>query len=189
MSGIAMSTIDASTVASSVANVVFDSATHLYPSRSTGNLCSLPDYNVDLVTNRLELAVPATELRLVLGQLIRRLRSEYSFPIAQTSVLSRLDRDGPQTTSALASAERVRPQSMAQTISELESDGLVARRPDPGDKRQILIEITPGGCDKLTELRDAREGWLAGAIDSELNAREQRLLLEVIPLLRRLADR
>ena len=39
---------------------------------------------------------------------------------------------GPQTTSALAAAERVRPQSMAQTIAELEAAGLVARRPRPG---------------------------------------------------------
>ena len=38
------------------------------------------------------------------------------------------------------SAERVRPQSMAQTIAELEADGLVDRTPDPNDRRQILIE-------------------------------------------------
>jgi len=44
----------------------------------------------------------ASELRLVLGQLVRRLRAEYSFPVAQASVLSRLDREGAQTASALA---------------------------------------------------------------------------------------
>src|ERR1700758_1515441 len=87
----------------------------------------------------------ASELRLVLGQLVRRLRAEYSFPVAQASVLSRLDREGPQTTSALAVAERVRPQSMAQTLAELESDELIARRPDPADGRRILIELTTRG--------------------------------------------
>ena len=73
----------------------------------------------------------ASELRLVLGQLVRRLRAEYAFPVAQASVLSRLDREGPQTASALATAERVRPQSMAQTLAELETAGLIERRPDP----------------------------------------------------------
>jgi hypothetical protein len=59
----------------------------------------------------------ASELRIVIGQLVRRLRAEHRFPISHASVLARLDREGPRTTSALAAAERVRPQSMAQTLS------------------------------------------------------------------------
>jgi DNA-binding MarR family transcriptional regulator len=130
----------------------------------------------------------ASELRIVLGQLVRRLRSEYSFPIAQASVLSRLDRDGAQTTSALAAAERVRPQSMAQTLLELESDALISRHPDHSDRRQILIELTERGRDRLREDRRRREGWLAEAIATNLSAGEQRTLIEALPLLRRLAQ-
>ena len=92
----------------------------------------------------------ASELRLVLGQLVRRLRAEYSFPVAQASVLSRLDREGPQTASALAAAEHVRPQSMAQTLAELETAGLIERRPDPGDGRRSQIELTAEGRDAGT---------------------------------------
>jgi DNA-binding MarR family transcriptional regulator len=135
-----------------------------------------------------DLAASAAELRLVLGQLVRRVRSESAFPIAQASVISRLDREGAQTTSALAAAERVRPQSMAQTLSDLESDGLVSRRPDPGDRRQVLIELTDEGRRKLRELRGARESWLADAMERELSPEERWLLLKVVPLLRRLAD-
>ena len=130
----------------------------------------------------------ASELRLVLGQLVRRLRAEYAVPLAHASVLSRLDRDGSQTTSALAAAERVRPQSMAQTVAELEADGLVSRRPDPADKRQVLIELTEGGAGRLRELRRTREDWLSEAIAAELTAEEQRTLLAAIPLLRRLSS-
>ena len=129
----------------------------------------------------------ASELRIVLGQLVRRLRSEYSFPIAQASVLSRLDRDGTQTTSALAAAERVRPQSMAQTLLELEGDRLISRHPDQSDRRQILIELTERGRDRLREDRRRREGWLAEAI-ATLSADEQRTLIDALPLLRRLAQ-
>jgi len=128
------------------------------------------------------------ELRIVLGQLVRRLRSEYSFPIAQASVLSRLYRDGAQTTSALAAAERIRPQSMAQTLLELEADGLISRHPDRRDRRQILIELTDRGRDRLREDRRRREGWLAEAIASTLSADEQRTLIDALPLLRRLAQ-
>ena len=119
---------------------------------------------------------------------MRRLRSEYSFPIGQASVLSRLDREGPKTASALAAAERVRPQSMAQTLGELQGDGLVSRRPDPGDRRQVLVELTTKGRARLNEDRRRREGWLAETLARELSPEEQRLLLAALPLLQRLAQ-
>lgn len=129
----------------------------------------------------------ASELRLVLGQLVRRLRAEYSFPVAQASVLSRLDREGPQTTSTLAAAERVRPQSMAQTVAELETAGLIARSPDPRDRRRVHIELTARGRERVLEERGRREGWLAAAIAAELSPEEQRTLLAAVPLLQRLS--
>jgi DNA-binding MarR family transcriptional regulator len=135
-----------------------------------------------------EIASSASELRIVLGQLVRRLRGEYAFPIAQASVLARLDREGLQTTSALAAAERVRPQSMAQTLGELETDGLIARRQDPSDRRQVLIELTARGRERLGEDRRRREGWLAAAIAAELTPAEQETLIEAVTLLRRLAQ-
>jgi DNA-binding MarR family transcriptional regulator len=135
-----------------------------------------------------QIAAAASDLRLVLGQLVRRLRREYTFPVAQATVLSRLDHEGAQTTSALAAAERVRPQSMAQTIAELAAEELVARRPDPADGRQILIELTGEGRDRLHEERRRREGWLAEAIAAELTPEEQQVLIAAVPLLRRLSE-
>ena len=129
----------------------------------------------------------ASELRLVLGQLVRRLRAEYSFPVAQASVLSRLDRDGAQTASELAAAERVKPQSMAQTLAELEAAGLIVRRPDPADGRRSQIELTEVGRERVLEGRGRREDWLAAAIAAELSAEEQRALLAAVPLLQRLS--
>jgi DNA-binding MarR family transcriptional regulator len=129
----------------------------------------------------------AHELRIVLGQLVRRLRAEYSFPVAQASVLSRLDREGAQTASGLAAAERVRPQSMAQTLAELESARLIERRADLGDRRRIRIELTEQGRARVVEERGKREGWLAAAIAAELSPDEQQTLLAAVPLLRRLS--
>jgi DNA-binding MarR family transcriptional regulator len=129
----------------------------------------------------------AGELRLVLGQLVRRLRAERGFPLAHAAVLARLDRDGAQTTSALAAAEHVRPQSMAQTLSELGADGLVERRPDPADGRQVLIELTDAGRARLDDDRRRRDTWLARAL-GELAEDERRILIQAVPLLRRLAE-
>lgn len=129
----------------------------------------------------------ASELRLVLGQLVRRLRAEYSFPVAQASVLSRLDREGAQTASALASAEHVRPQSMAQTLTELETAGLIERRPDLVDRRRSQVELTEEGRARVLEGRGRREDWLAAAISAELSPEEQRALLAAVPLLQRLS--
>jgi DNA-binding MarR family transcriptional regulator len=130
----------------------------------------------------------ASELRLVLGQLVRRLRAEYSFPVAQASVLSRLDREGAQTTSGLAAAERMRPQSMAQTLAELEAAGLIERHPDSADRRRVLIELTTLGRERVLEARGRREDWLAAAIADELEPEEQHTLLAAVPLLRRLSQ-
>ena len=133
-------------------------------------------------------ALVASELREVLGGLVRRLRAEHRFPLSQGAVLGRLDRQGPQGVSDLAKAERIRPQSMAQTVSELEAEGLVERNPDPLDRRRALVRLTAQGRAALYADRRAREGWLAQAIERDLSAGEQAVLSDAVQLLRRLAS-
>lgn len=130
----------------------------------------------------------ATELRAVLGQLIRRLRTEGARPTSQLAVLGRIDRGGAQTTSGLAAAEHMRPQSMAEIVAELQAEGLVDRNPDPGDRRSLLVELTSEGRDFIRRERRRREDWLSQAIAEELTPREQALLADAVDLLRRLAE-
>jgi DNA-binding MarR family transcriptional regulator len=129
----------------------------------------------------------ASELRVVLGQLVRRLRVEHRFPLLQGAVLGRLDREGPLSIGDLATAEKVRPQSMAQTIAELEEGGLVRRRPDPEDRRRVLVEPTEQGLAALEEDRRNRVGWLVAAIE-RLPAEDQDVLARATGILRRLAE-
>jgi DNA-binding MarR family transcriptional regulator len=119
---------------------------------------------------------------------MRRLRAEHRFSLSHGAVLGRLDREGPRSVSELATAERIRPQSMAQTVGELEAEGLVTRRPDPQDRRRAVVELTDAGRVVLTADRRQREGWLAQAIDEGLTEDEQRVLSEAVRLLRQLAD-
>ncbi len=129
----------------------------------------------------------ASELRMVLGHLVRRLRAERRFSLSQAAVLGRLDREGMRSIGDLALAERVRPQSMTQTISDLEGDGLIERHADPSDGRRSLVELTEQGHLTLEADRRQREGWLARAIAEDLSEEEQRVLIQALGLLRRLS--
>jgi DNA-binding MarR family transcriptional regulator len=133
-------------------------------------------------------ALVASDLRVVLGRLVRRLRAEHRFPLSHGMALGRIDREGVQSVSDLAHAEGVRPQSMAQTVNDLEADGLIGRRPDPDDRRRALVELTEAGRLALAADRRRREGWLADAIANQMSVEEQQLLERSVGLLRRLAD-
>jgi DNA-binding MarR family transcriptional regulator len=129
------------------------------------------------------------ELRETLGRLVRRLRQEPSpIPAGQLIVLMRLEREGPASTSDLAAAERMRPQSMAQTVRDLEDAGLITRRPDPSDGRRALLELTKAGLDALAAVSARRDSFLSRGIQHELTAAERRTLSDAVALLRRLAD-
>jgi DNA-binding MarR family transcriptional regulator len=131
----------------------------------------------------------ASDLRVVLGQLVRRLRSERrDLSLIKASVLGRLDRSGPTTTSALAAAERVRPQSMATIVAALTDSGLVTRRDDPGDGRSTLIDLTPQGLDVILADRARKDDWLAQAMDKDLTAEERAVVARATELLGRLTD-
>jgi DNA-binding MarR family transcriptional regulator len=133
-------------------------------------------------------AMIASELRNVIGRLVRRLRAEHRFPLSHGSVLGRLDREGAASVSDLASREGVKPQSMAQTVGDLQDEGLVSRRPDPADGRRILVELTAAGTSALQADRAHREGWLATVISEQLSREEQQLLERAVGLLRRISE-
>jgi DNA-binding MarR family transcriptional regulator len=130
----------------------------------------------------------ASELRVVLGRLLRRLRAEHRVSLTQAAVLGRLDRDGTQSIGDLATAEQVRPQSMSQTLAELEADGLVRRRSDERDGRRILVGLTKEGRETLTRDRAVREGWLASTLAEHFSESDLRVLEEAVTLLRRLSE-
>jgi DNA-binding MarR family transcriptional regulator len=133
-------------------------------------------------------AIVASELRNVIGRLVRRLRAEHRFPLSHGAVLGRLDREGPAGVSDLAAREGVKPQSMAQTVADLQEEGLVSRRPDPADGRRMLVELTAAGTTALQADRAHREGWLATVISEQLSREEQQLLKKSVELLRRISE-
>jgi DNA-binding MarR family transcriptional regulator len=136
------------------------------------------------VARRLPRAIVRLRARLRVESKLGDMRYTWS----QVSTLGRLADDGPATVSALAVAEHVRPQSMAETIAALRKAGLVAAKSDPTDGRKTLMSVTPTGRKLLSTIRPVREAWLEAAIQQNLTAAEGRTLLKAADIMERLAD-
>jgi len=133
----------------------------------------------------------ASELRIVLGKLKRRLREHANkgdMSLSQMAVLGYLDREGPSTVTTLARAEGVRSQSMGATVAALQEAGLVTGAANPADGRQIMLSLTAKAREWIKASRAAREDWLSRAIRSHLTAAEQEELAKAAALIRRIVD-
>lgn len=136
-------------------------------------------------------AQAARDLRVFFSRLHRRMRevaTDDDLTPSQTAVLTRLAKDGSSSTSALASAERVRPQSMAATVAALDQQGLIRRAPDPEDGRRQVISLTATGRRRAEDHRQLRGEWLARAMQDRYSERERRVILDALSLLERLTE-
>ena len=132
----------------------------------------------------------AAALRESIGLLLRRLRQQQpgELTLPENAALTRLNRGGPTTSSALAKLEQISPQSMGATLAGLEARGLVARHPDKADGRRVVLSLTEAGHQVLQDKRNARTRQLAEALAARFTPDEVRLLAEAAPLLERLAQ-
>jgi DNA-binding MarR family transcriptional regulator len=136
-----------------------------------------------------ELAQAAAEIRAIVGRLTRRLRQLHvdgDLTLPQTSVLARLERDGPSTAGELAASERISAQSMGSTLSALEARGLVSRKADPADGRKREIVITPQGRKVMLGVWQVKHKKLEEALRVGFSSDEQRAIIDALPLLDRL---
>ena len=70
--------------------------------------------------------------------------------------LRALKRHGMMRLSELSDHLHIAPRSTTEVVDALESRGLVQRRPDPGDRRATLVEVTEHGASVLDAIRAAR---------------------------------
>ncbi|MFE9552521.1 MarR family winged helix-turn-helix transcriptional regulator [Streptomyces sp. NPDC006692] len=133
----------------------------------------------------------ASDLLASISVLVRRVRqiptgSGLSMP--ERSALSRLDRTGPTTSSALAREAQITAQAMGATLSVLQERGLVERRRDPDDGRRVVLSVTAAGRKALQDKRNERAELLSRALSSgDFTRAELKQLAAVAPLLERLA--
>ena len=141
---------------------------------------------MDISTEAAELA---RELRHLVGRLRRRIKEAadtLELTPSQWTVVNRLDRDGPATASELATAERVRPQSMAATITALDERGWLVRTPDPTDGRKQVLSLSDTARANVSDVRQVRDEWLSRALQDNFTAPERATIADALTLLGRL---
>jgi DNA-binding MarR family transcriptional regulator len=132
---------------------------------------------------------PTLEVADLLGQAVRRLHrgtNEALAPLGLSRAQARLVRlvaDGPLRMTAIAERLGVVPRTVTDVVDGLEATGLVARRPDPEDRRATFIALTPGGVellDRLDAVRRESAAQLLGRLAPDDLATLRLLLLDLI---------
>src|SRR5262245_37357808 len=120
----------------------------------------------------------ATQLHRAAIRLLRAVRvadDETGVSAPKLSALSVLTFGGPTSLSGLARAEQVTAATMSKLVSDLEAEGLVAKRADREDKRGVRIEVTAKGRALMEEGRKRRLALLQKRL-AKLS-RDERVLL------------
>ena len=94
-----------------------------------------------------------------------------------------LKRHGVMRLSELSDHLRIAPRSATEVVDALESRGLAVRRPDPGDRRATLVEVTEHGAEVLDAIRAAR-GTEAERAFGRLSQTDRAHLLRILRKLR-----
>ena len=133
----------------------------------------------------------ASDLRLAIGRVARRLRRTYvdagrGVSFLELAVLQRLERTGPAAPGRLAGDEGVTSAAVAATLTSLESQGLVRRERDPEDRRRVVVTITASGG-KTLQARESSSIDRVEAVLSTLTVAERSRLAAAVPLLERIA--
>ncbi len=122
--------------------------------------------------------------------LAARARAERPGVLTTTTVaiLGQLARHGAMTAGELATRLHQTPQALTRTLAALTDQRFLERMPDPDDRRQALLTVTPEGREALREDMHPRDVWLATVMASELTEAERDLLVLASRLMLRLAD-
>ncbi|MFB9378438.1 MarR family winged helix-turn-helix transcriptional regulator [Kineococcus gynurae] len=159
-----------------------------------GTAAASPDdegHGTQSPTDPLDHEALATDLRMALLRLARRLRAEKSdgeLSDTQFSVLAQLYLHGPRTPGELAEAEHVRPPSMTRTVAGLTEAGLVTRTGSSEDRRRVLVDLTADGRRTVEETRRRRTVWLGRRL-ADLTPEELETLAASTAILRRMGER
>src|ERR1700761_8326896 len=106
---------------------------------------------------------------------------------AHLRALRMLKRHGTIRLSELSDHLHIAPRSTTEVVDALETRGLVRRRPDPGDRRATLTELTEHGAEVLDAVRAAARGTEAGRVFGRLSRADRAELARILGQLRELA--
>ncbi|WP_370676922.1 MarR family winged helix-turn-helix transcriptional regulator [Pleomorphomonas sp. PLEO] len=111
-----------------------------------------------------------------LAFLVRRLEMNYrkrGYPMerAHYLLLGRLE-EGEKSTGEIAEALGLDHSTVVRQVAAVEELGFADRRPNPRDRRSVLVGLTPSGAASVADMRAARQGRL-GRILADWNETER----------------
>jgi DNA-binding MarR family transcriptional regulator len=121
--------------------------------------------------------VLAAQLRRAFVLLRRQVRRQgpAELTISQFSALATVVRAGPLGVGQLAEAEVLPSPAVTRLADKLEEAGLVSRRPNPSDRRGVLLAATPAGRELIARREQASNAWLAERLEALPKADRLRL--------------
>lgn len=136
-----------------------------------------------------EPATTAGRLRLAMAGLNRRLRKDWPDDMtpSRLSALAIIAHDEPLAVGELAKRMAVSTPTVSHIVEALDKLGLIARRPDPHDRRICRLTASAKGAGLLEELGRRTTGTLADRIH-ELPPDQRSALEAALPALEALAE-
>jgi DNA-binding MarR family transcriptional regulator len=136
-----------------------------------------------------ESSAVAGRLKLALTALNRRLRKDWPHDLtpSRLSALATIAKSEPLPVGELARRMAVSSPTVSHIVDALDKQGLIARRPDPHDRRICRLVISEAGGELLAELGRRSTGFLADRIH-DLPAAQQKALAAALPALEALAN-
>lgn len=115
---------------------------------------------------------------------LRRSTAQRLAPFGLTNAQARLLRaiataERPPRMSDIAAGLGIVPRSATTTVEALEGAGLVDRRPDPDDRRSVLVVLTAGARPVMAQIEEARRAAADDVFDA-LDRGERATLLDLL---------
>lgn len=90
---------------------------------------------------------------------------EHGLSMPQLGTLQLLRAEGTQTVSNIASHLNLSLGATSHLVERLVQKDLVVRQEDPHDRRQKLVDLTPGGVDLVAEMDQRAADSMAGLLE------------------------
>jgi DNA-binding MarR family transcriptional regulator len=111
-----------------------------------------------------------------------RLRGSHELPLAffESLLFISRARQGSMRVGDLARALRVTVGGTSKLVDRIERAGLIARQPDPDDRRASRVALTTAGKRKLAAAVKSYEAEVAGILGGVLSPEEQRRMSDYV---------
>jgi DNA-binding MarR family transcriptional regulator len=114
-----------------------------------------------------------------------RLRQNFATTLPRFDFLSQLERSGNGLRmTEISDRMMVTGGNITRIADQLESEGLIARSPAPGDRRASIVQLTPAGERVFAEMARRHESWIVEMF-AGLDEMERRTLFAVLAKLKR----